>query len=83
MLSAIILKNKNTYSWTPLQQPHWGQKKVAVEECRDCLPKQNNGHYRVMSKVVSAGYSAWHFFTDGVFKIKYPGLAAYFDTSAV
>ena len=40
MPSAIILKNKNTYSWTTLQQPRWGQKKVAVEECRDCLPKQ-------------------------------------------
>ena len=22
--------------------------------------------------LVSAGYSAWHFFTDGVFQIKYP-----------
>ena len=32
MPSAIILKNKNTYSWTPLQQPPWGQKKVDIEE---------------------------------------------------
>ena len=28
----IVLKNKNTYSWSPLQQPPWGQKKVDIEE---------------------------------------------------
>ena len=33
--------------------------------------------------LVSSGYSAWHFFIDDVFKIKYPELAAYFDNSAV
>ena len=32
---------------------------------------------------VSAGYSAWYFFMDGVFQIKYLGLAAYFDNLAV
>ena len=34
--------------------------------------------------LVLAGYPAWHFFTDGIFfKKKIPGLAAYFDNSAV
>ena len=29
--------------------------------------------------LVSAGYSAWHFFTGGIFKINIPALAAYFN----
>ena len=29
--------------------------------------------------LVSAGYSAWHFFAGGIFKINIPGLAAYFN----
>ena len=86
MPNAIILKNKNTYSWTPLQQPPWGQKEVAIEECRDCLPKQMaiTGLSKVAgclrksppTWLVLTGHSAWHFFIDGVFKIKYPRLAA-------
>ena len=32
--------------------------------------------------LVFAGYSAWHFFADGVFKINY-GLATYFDNLAM
>ena len=34
--------------------------------------------------LVLASYSAWHFFIDGVFlKLNIPGLASYFDNSAV
>ena len=59
----------------------------------DCLPKKMA--ITGLSKVagcrrksppiwlVSTGYSPWHFFIDGVFKIKYRRLAAYFDNSAV
>ena len=36
------------------------------------------------TRLVSAGYSAWHFFMDGIFlKNNIPGLAAYFDDSVV
>ena len=34
--------------------------------------KSEDDHPNVVKSKKMAGYSAWHFFTDGVFEIKYP-----------